>query len=91
MTREEESVAAIILFSQSRLKWRTTMKQQSTTTKQLATHQRPTTNFFTQGQESTTKAHTHTQKKKERKKAMSPQKGNTHARALRKKEGDGDA
>ena len=34
------------------------------------------------------RTHTHTKKKK---KAMSPQKGNTHARALRKKEGDGDA
>ena len=87
MTREEESVAAIILFSQSRLKWRTTMKQQSTTTKQLGT---PTTNdqrFHSRTGVHNKSAHTHTQKKK----AMSPQKGNTHARALRKKEGDGDA
>jgi len=86
MTREEESVAAIILFSQFRLKWRT-MKQRSTTTKQLGT---PTTNdqlFHSRTGVHNKSAHTHTKKKK----AMSPQKGNTHARALRKKEGDGDA
>ena len=89
MTREEESVAAIILFSQFRLKWRTyVLWNNGAQQPSSLEHQRPTTNFFTQGQESTTKAHTHTHKKK---KAMSPQKGNTHARALRKKEGDGDA
>ena len=91
MTREEESVAAIILFSQFRLKWRTyVLWNNGAQQPSSLEHQRPTTNFFTQGrEESTTKAHTHTHTKK--KKAMSPQKGNTHARALRKKEGDGDA
>ena len=87
MTREEESVAAIILFSQFRLKWRTNYEttEHNNQAAWNTNDQRPT---FSLKDRSPQQKLTHTHKKK---KAMSPQKGNTHARALRKKEGDGDA